>query len=147
LIEFLHKAPFFVIPQQKPGLPLGLTSISQTRKGFQGSVVDIDAISKGRRFLGLLVLLGIICGVPSPALYAIKIGTLPTCLRGCWHGTPSLTEWMCRRMHSDAVCAGIRPLSGLREGISFHITAAISCTCGCRLPSPYIGKMIGYCSW
>jgi hypothetical protein len=86
LIEFLHGAPFFVIPQQKPGPPLGLTSISQTRNGFQGSVVDIDAIFKGRKFLGLLVLLGILCGVPSPALYAIAGGSLPACLRGCWHG-------------------------------------------------------------
>lgn len=54
---------------------------------------------------------------------------------------------MCRRMHSDAVCAGIRPLSGLREGISFLITAAISCTCGCRLRRLCIGTSIGYCGW
>jgi hypothetical protein len=50
LTEFLHRAPLFVIPQQKPGPPLGLTSISQTTNGFQGSVVDIDAIFKAEIF-------------------------------------------------------------------------------------------------
>ena len=39
----------------------------------------------------------------------------------------------------------IRPISGLREGISFQTTAAISCTFGYRLRGPYIGEQIGYC--
>jgi hypothetical protein len=146
LIEFLHKAPFFVIPQQKPGLPLGLTSISQTRKGFQGSVVDIDAIFKAKisRIVGAVghylrrSLASFIC--PRHRLLAYLSAWLLTL-------NASLKQSMRRRMHSDAVCVGIRPLSGLREGISFLITAAISCTCGCRLPSAYIGKMIGYCCW
>ena len=43
---------------------------------------------------------------------------------------PSLKQSIRRRMHSHAVCAAIQPISGLREGISFQITAAqISCTC------------------
>jgi hypothetical protein len=56
LIEFLHGSPFFVIPQQEPGPSLGLTSISQTRNGFQGSMVVIEVVVKGRKCFGLLVL-------------------------------------------------------------------------------------------
>jgi hypothetical protein len=40
----------------------------------------------------------------------------------------SLKQSVRRRMHSHVVCATIRPSSGLREGISFQITATrINC--------------------
>ena len=41
--SFLHGSPFFVVPQQKPGLRW---SISQTKKGFQDSIVDIVSGAK-----------------------------------------------------------------------------------------------------
>jgi hypothetical protein len=134
LSSILHGAPCSVIPQQKPRPPLGLTSIPQTRTGFQRSIVVIDVV-KGRKLLGLLVVVGNLCGVPSPALYAIAVGSLHTLLRGCW-----LLAWDAFFEKVDVLkkafrCSmhRIRPISGMREAISFQINAATSCPCGCRL--------------
>ena len=115
LIEFLHGEPFFVIPLQKLGPPLGLASISQTRNVFQGSMVVI-VVGKGRNYFRWELVLGNLCSIPSPALYAIAVVSLPTWLRDRWHGTPSWKHSIRRRRHSHALCPGIRPSVASAKG-------------------------------
>jgi hypothetical protein len=55
---------FFVILQQKPGPPLGLTSISQTRSEFQGSMADIEVVDKGRKCFGWELVLDYLAAFP-----------------------------------------------------------------------------------
>ena len=70
-------------------------------------MVVIEVVLKGRKYFGWELMLGNLRSVPSSALYAIAVASLPTWLRGCWHATPSLKQLVRRRMHLDAVCAGI----------------------------------------
>jgi hypothetical protein len=102
LIEFLHGSPFFVMPQQEPGPPLGLTSISQTRNGFQGSMVVIEVVVKGRKCFGLWWCRAITAAfrqlyMPSPGLLTYMAAWL------AW--STSLKQSVRRRRHSHALCA------------------------------------------
>jgi len=74
----LHGAPVFVIPQQEPGPPLGLATISQTRNRSQDSMMDIEVVVKGIKCFGWELVLGNLRSVPSPALYAIDVCSMPT---------------------------------------------------------------------
>jgi hypothetical protein len=68
-------------------------------------------------------MLGNLRSVPLSALYAIAVGSLPTWLRGCRYGTPSLKQLVRRRMHLDAVCAGIGRSVACEKG--YHSTSLL----------------------
>ena len=103
MIEFLHGSPFFVVPQQEPGPPLGLTSISQTRNGFQGSMVVIEVVVKGRKCFGLWWCWAITAAFLRQ-LYMPSRGLL-TYIAAWLAWNTSLKQSVRGRMHSHAVCA------------------------------------------
>ena len=143
LIEFLHGSPFFVVPQQEPGPPLGLTSISQTRNGFQGSMVVIEVVVKGRKCFGLWWCWAITAAFPRQLYMPSPWAPY---LHGCVAGMEHFLETVGTSKNAfTRSMRRIQPISGLHEGISFQTTAAISCTFDYPSPGPYIGKQIGYC--
>jgi hypothetical protein len=54
--------------------------------GFQRSIVDIKVVIKGESCFEWELVLCNLYAVPSPALYTVAVGSLPTWLRGCWYG-------------------------------------------------------------
>lgn len=81
------------------------------------------------KMLRIVVVLGNHRGVPSPALYAIAWAPY---LHGCVAGMEHFLETVGTSKNAfTRSMRRIRPISGLREGISFQTTAAISCTCDC----------------
>lgn len=89
---------------------------------------------------------GHLCSVPSPALYAIAVVlTYVAAWLLAWDAFLETLD--ISKNPFGCSMRQYRPISGLREGIEFQITAQISYTCGCRLRRPCIGKKIGYSCW
>jgi hypothetical protein len=73
-------------PATEARTAIGADFYFTNKKRFQGSMVDIELVVKGKNCFEWELVLCHLCGVPSPALYAIALGSLPRCLRGCQHG-------------------------------------------------------------